>query len=84
MEIRLIVNGNLVHSMTMPNLQLLSSKNDIFFATTAPEFFSNRPDTLLLEAKYQDFCKYSPPSSPNGKYSKKNIDHINILSFYNL
>lgn len=38
MEIRLLVNGNLVHTVTMANLQLITSKRDIYFATTAPEF----------------------------------------------
>lgn len=37
-EIRLLVNGSLVHTATMPELQLISSKRDIYFATTAPEF----------------------------------------------
>lgn len=38
-EIRLIINGNLVHNMAMPKLKLIASKSDIFFASTAPEFF---------------------------------------------
>ncbi|XP_052866109.1 GTPase-activating Rap/Ran-GAP domain-like protein 3 [Anopheles cruzii] len=38
MEIRLLVNGNLVHTVTMAELQLVTSKKDIFFVTTAPEF----------------------------------------------
>lgn len=38
MEIRLLVNGNLVHTVTMAELQLITSKRDIYFATTAPEF----------------------------------------------
>lgn len=66
MEIRLIVNGNLVHTMTMPKLRLISSKNDIFFATTAPEFFPNRTDRLLADPR-NDQQKHTPPSSPNGK-----------------
>lgn len=37
-EIRLLVNGSLVHTATMPELQLISSKRDIYFTTTAPEF----------------------------------------------
>ncbi|KAK9752078.1 CNH domain [Popillia japonica] len=65
MEIRLIVNGNLVHTMTMPKLQMVACKNDIFFATTAPEFFPNRTDRLLLDVKQHDQPKYSPPLSPN-------------------
>lgn len=66
MEIRLIVNGNLIHTMTMPKLQLIASKNDIFFATTAPEFFPNKTDRLFVEIRQQDLQKHSPPSSPNG------------------
>ncbi|KAJ8969541.1 hypothetical protein NQ314_001693 [Rhamnusium bicolor] len=65
MEIRLIVNGNLIHTMTMPKLQLIASKNDIFFATTAPEFFPNKTDRLFVDVRQQDLQKHSPPSSPN-------------------
>ncbi|XP_017784573.1 PREDICTED: GTPase-activating Rap/Ran-GAP domain-like protein 3 isoform X2 [Nicrophorus vespilloides] len=64
MEIRLIVNGNLVHSMTMPNLQLIASKNDIFFSTTAPEFFPGRSDRLDVDCKLLE-QKHSPPSPNN-------------------
>ncbi|XP_026479610.1 GTPase-activating Rap/Ran-GAP domain-like protein 3 [Ctenocephalides felis] len=42
MEIRLLVNGNLVHTLSMPRLQLLASKSDVYFCSTAPEF---RPAT---------------------------------------
>lgn len=66
MEIRLIVNGNLVHTMALPNLQLISSKNDIFFSTTAPEFFPNKTDRLVVDTKQEH--KISPPSSPNSKF----------------
>ena len=38
MEIRLLVNGNLVHNVAMADLQLITSKRDIYFATTVPEF----------------------------------------------
>lgn len=38
MEIRLLVNGNLVHMATMAELKLITNKKDIFFSTTAPEF----------------------------------------------
>lgn len=69
MEIRLVVNGNLIHTMSMPKLQLITSKNDIYFATTAPEFFPNKTDRLYVETRYPDVQKVSPPSSPNGKLS---------------
>ncbi|XP_019761709.1 GTPase-activating Rap/Ran-GAP domain-like protein 3 isoform X2 [Dendroctonus ponderosae] len=65
MEIRLVVNGNLIHTMSMPKLQLITSKNDIFFATTAPEFFPNKTDRLYVDIRQQGLQKVSPPSSPN-------------------
>lgn len=66
MEIRLIINGNLVHTMVMPNLNLISSKNDIFFATTAPEFFSTRGDRIHFDGKTdKDDRSSSPPASPH-------------------
>lgn len=40
MEIRLLVNGNLVHVVQMAELQLITSKRDIYFVTTAPEIIS--------------------------------------------
>lgn len=33
-----MVNGNLVHTVMMAELQLITSKKDIYFVTTAPEF----------------------------------------------
>lgn len=44
MEIRLLVNGNLVHTVTMADLALITSKRDIYFATTAPEFIQRHSD----------------------------------------
>ncbi|XP_037933070.1 GTPase-activating Rap/Ran-GAP domain-like protein 3 [Teleopsis dalmanni] len=40
MEIRLLVNGNLVDTAIMPELQMITSKRDIFFVSTAPEIRS--------------------------------------------
>uniref|UniRef100_A0A8C4P277 GTPase-activating Rap/Ran-GAP domain-like protein 3 n=1 Tax=Dromaius novaehollandiae TaxID=8790 RepID=A0A8C4P277_DRONO len=34
-EIRLVVNGNLVHTAVMPGLQLVASRSDIYFKATA-------------------------------------------------
>ncbi|XP_076276257.1 GTPase-activating Rap/Ran-GAP domain-like protein 3 isoform X2 [Lasioglossum baleicum] len=62
MEIRLIINGNLVHTMAMPNLNLITSKQDIFFATTAPEFLPRKCERIRLDAKPSD--KEEPVSSP--------------------
>lgn len=54
MEIRLIINGNLVHTIAMPNLSLITSKQDIFFATTAPEFLPGRCERIRLDSKPAD------------------------------
>ncbi|XP_063235173.1 GTPase-activating Rap/Ran-GAP domain-like protein 3 isoform X2 [Bacillus rossius redtenbacheri] len=64
MEIRLIINGNLVQNMIMPKLALICSKNDIFFATTAPEFFHGRMERLQVDRAERD-PSVSPPSSPH-------------------
>ncbi|XP_024080604.1 GTPase-activating Rap/Ran-GAP domain-like protein 3 isoform X2 [Cimex lectularius] len=65
MEIRLIINGNLVQTMAMPKLRLITSKNDIFFATTAPEFFQSKPERLHMDMKTERDNSLSPPSSPH-------------------
>ncbi|XP_049279711.1 GTPase-activating Rap/Ran-GAP domain-like protein 3 isoform X1 [Anopheles funestus] len=51
MEIRLLVNGNLVHTVTMAELQLVTSKKDIFFVTTAPEFIPKGAKLRGLDAE---------------------------------
>lgn len=76
-EVRLVINGNLIQAMVMPRLTLITSKSDVFFATTAPEFFTMRPGgggvvcgggrsgTL---GDHKDHSKDpSPPSSPHCK-----------------
>ncbi|KAK7597669.1 hypothetical protein V9T40_009894 [Parthenolecanium corni] len=65
MEIRLIINGNLVQTMSMPKLTLISSKNDIYFATTAPEFFQSKTERLQLDQKLEKDPSLSPPLSPH-------------------
>ncbi|XP_011703060.1 PREDICTED: GTPase-activating Rap/Ran-GAP domain-like protein 3 isoform X1 [Wasmannia auropunctata] len=62
MEIRLIINGNLVHTISMPNLNLITSKRDIFFATTAPEFLPGKCERIRLDSKPLE--KEEMPSSP--------------------
>ncbi|XP_034948149.1 GTPase-activating Rap/Ran-GAP domain-like protein 3 isoform X2 [Chelonus insularis] len=65
MEIRLIINGNLVHTIAMPNLTLISSKRDIYFATTAPEFMVSKCERIRVDSKPNDKEERSssPPSS---------------------
>ncbi|CAG0915419.1 unnamed protein product [Notodromas monacha] len=68
-EIRLIVNGNLVEACTYPKLKFVSSKSDIYYATTAPEFFPPRGDHIVKEDrsdtnKSSRDSSISPPISP--------------------
>ncbi|XP_037792024.1 GTPase-activating Rap/Ran-GAP domain-like protein 3 [Penaeus monodon] len=65
-EIRLIINGNLVQTMVMPRLAFITSKSDIFFATTAPEFFTLRRERVRVDRLERD-PSLSPPPSPHGK-----------------
>ncbi|KAE9540657.1 hypothetical protein AGLY_003902 [Aphis glycines] len=66
MEIRLIINGNLVQTMAMPKLKLICSKNDIYFATTAPEFFHGKMERLQMDQQKAE--RESPPASPHYYY----------------
>lgn len=70
MEIRLLVNGNLVHTVTMAELHLITSKRDIYFATTAPEFIPKDSRIKGLEYEYEHNHE-----SPKDKV-KKRIDDI--------
>ncbi|XP_060820982.1 GTPase-activating Rap/Ran-GAP domain-like protein 3 isoform X4 [Bombus pascuorum] len=74
MEIRLIINGNLVHTIAMPNLNLITSKQDIFFATTAPEFLPGKCERIRLDSKPVDKEEpvSSPPPFPQSSTSRSN------------
>ncbi|XP_033353858.1 GTPase-activating Rap/Ran-GAP domain-like protein 3 isoform X1 [Bombus vosnesenskii] len=74
MEIRLIINGNLVHTIAMPNLNLITSKQDIFFATTAPEFLPGKCERIRLDSKPMDKEEpvSSPPPFPQSSTSRSN------------
>ncbi|CAL4225609.1 unnamed protein product, partial [Meganyctiphanes norvegica] len=74
-EIRLIINGNLVQTMVMPKLSFITPKGDIFFATTAPEFFTLRRERVKVDRLDRD-PSLSPPPSPHGKESMKDIPQI--------
>ncbi|XP_068243929.1 GTPase-activating Rap/Ran-GAP domain-like protein 3 [Palaemon carinicauda] len=66
-EIRLIINGNLVQTMVMPRLAFITSKSDIFFATTAPEFFTLRRERVRVDRLERDPSLSPPPSPHNNK-----------------
>ncbi|KAG8189266.1 hypothetical protein JTE90_019027 [Oedothorax gibbosus] len=63
-EIRLVINGNLVQSMVMPSLKLITAKGDIIFATTAPESFQVRRERVKVDKMDRD-PSISPPPSPH-------------------
>lgn len=67
MEIRLIINGNLVHTIAMPNLTLITSKRDIYFATTAPECSISKCERIRVDARpdKEERCSSPPPLQPS-------------------
>lgn len=75
MEIRLLVNGNLVHTVTMDDLQLITSKRDIYFATTAPEFIPKDFRIGCLENEQITECDSRRPSRVN-EFSNERILEI--------
>ncbi|XP_014601552.1 PREDICTED: GTPase-activating Rap/Ran-GAP domain-like protein 3 isoform X2 [Polistes canadensis] len=79
MEIRLIINGNLVHTIAMPNLCLITSKRDIFFATTAPEFLSSKCERIRLDSKppEKDEQGSSPPPTTQSSSSSRSNSQNN-------
>ncbi|XP_064458202.1 GTPase-activating Rap/Ran-GAP domain-like protein 3 isoform X3 [Ornithodoros turicata] len=82
-EIRLIINGNLVHNMVMPKLKLITSKSDIFFVSTAPEFFQVRKERVKEDRMERD-PSVSPPSSPHSTGSTGSNDGAKPLRIYRI
>lgn len=80
MEIRLIINGNLVHTITMPNLSLITSKRDVFFATTAPEFFPGKCERIRLDSKPSEEMPCSPPPLAQTSSSSRSSFQSNVFS----
>lgn len=76
MEIRLLVNGNLVHNVTMADLQLVTSKRDIYFATTAPEFIPKDFRIKGLENEQDSDNAVSRRSSRVNDFSNERILEI--------
>ncbi|KAG5307200.1 GARL3 protein, partial [Acromyrmex insinuator] len=80
MEIRLIINGNLVHTIAMPSLNLITSKRDIFFATTAPEFFPGKCERIRLDSKPLE--KEEMPCSPPLTAQSSSSSRSSVQSTY--
>jgi len=81
MEIRLIINGNLVHTIAMPNLNLITSKRDIFFATTAPEFLPGKCERIRLDSKplEKEEMPCSPLTAQSSSSSRSSIQSMWFL-----
>ncbi|EFN74134.1 GTPase-activating Rap/Ran-GAP domain-like protein 3 [Camponotus floridanus] len=77
MEIRLIINGNLVHTIAMPNINLITSKRDVFFATTAPEFLPGKCERIRLDSKpfEKDEMPCSPPPTAQSSSSRSSFQN---------
>lgn len=87
MEIRFLVNGNLVHTEMLPELQLITSKRDIFYVTTSPEFMPNTsiPSMKDRQAQIEELLTtknqlsgrlISTSNSPNpSEHDEVNVTH---------
>ncbi|XP_076343533.1 GTPase-activating Rap/Ran-GAP domain-like protein 3 isoform X2 [Tachypleus tridentatus] len=82
-EIRLVINGNLVHSMTMPKLTMITAKSDIYFSSTAPEFFQVKRERVKVDKMERD-PSLSPPSSPLSTSSTSISDGTKPLRIYRM
>uniref|UniRef100_A0A674D0D2 GTPase-activating Rap/Ran-GAP domain-like protein 3 n=1 Tax=Salmo trutta TaxID=8032 RepID=A0A674D0D2_SALTR len=58
-EIRLVVNGNLVYTAVVPELQLTASRSDIYFVSSAPV-------NSASNCSSQDTSSQSSPQTPTG------------------
>ncbi|XP_068105107.1 GTPase-activating Rap/Ran-GAP domain-like protein 3 isoform X2 [Hyperolius riggenbachi] len=58
-EIRLVVNGNLVHTAVVPELQLVASRSDIYYKASAAASTSSNSSS-------KDTSSHSSPQTPSG------------------
>ncbi|XP_061118837.1 GTPase-activating Rap/Ran-GAP domain-like protein 3 isoform X1 [Conger conger] len=58
-EIRLVVNGNLVYTAVVPELQLTASRSDIYFVSSAPV-------NAASNSSSRDTSSHSSPQTPTG------------------
>ncbi|TSP36073.1 GTPase-activating Rap/Ran-GAP domain-like protein 3 [Bagarius yarrelli] len=58
-EIRLVVNGNLVYTAVVPELQLIASRSDIYFTSSAPV-------NSASNCSSRDTSSQSSPQTPTG------------------
>ncbi|XP_029921744.1 GTPase-activating Rap/Ran-GAP domain-like protein 3 isoform X2 [Myripristis murdjan] len=58
-EIRLVVNGNLVYTAVVPELQLTASRSDIYFVSSAPV-------SSASNCSSRDTSSHSSPQTPTG------------------
>ncbi|XP_029372163.1 GTPase-activating Rap/Ran-GAP domain-like protein 3 isoform X2 [Echeneis naucrates] len=58
-EIRLVVNGNLVYTAVVPELQLAASRSDIYFVSSAPV-------SSASNCSSRDTSSHSSPQTPTG------------------
>uniref|UniRef100_A0A8B9F715 GTPase-activating Rap/Ran-GAP domain-like protein 3 n=1 Tax=Amazona collaria TaxID=241587 RepID=A0A8B9F715_9PSIT len=81
-EIRLVVNGNLVHTAVVPELQLVASKSDIYFKATAAVSGSCDSSSKEMSSRSspQTPTAYEMPESPlsslEGEVPCKNLYKI--------
>uniref|UniRef100_A0A8C3VBA0 GTPase-activating Rap/Ran-GAP domain-like protein 3 n=1 Tax=Catharus ustulatus TaxID=91951 RepID=A0A8C3VBA0_CATUS len=81
-EIRLVVNGNLVHTAVVPELQLVASRSDIYFKATAAVSgsFDSTSKEMSSKSSPQTLTAYEKPEFPlpslEGEVPCKNLYKI--------
>ncbi|XP_056360956.1 GTPase-activating Rap/Ran-GAP domain-like protein 3 isoform X2 [Oenanthe melanoleuca] len=81
-EIRLVVNGNLVHTAVVPELQLVASRSDIYFKATAAvsESSDSTSKEMSSQSSPQTLRAYEKPEFPlpslEGEVPCKNLYKI--------
>ncbi|NWS61163.1 GARL3 protein, partial [Chunga burmeisteri] len=81
-EIRLVVNGNLVHTAVVPELQLVASRSDIYFKATAAVSGSSDSNSKEMSSRSspQTLTAYEMPECPlsslEGEVPCKNLYKI--------
>ncbi|XP_037014204.2 GTPase-activating Rap/Ran-GAP domain-like protein 3 isoform X3 [Artibeus jamaicensis] len=82
-EIRLVVNGNLVHTAVVPQLQLVASRSDIYFTATAAEHEGRSAGSSKAASAHNSpqtppgrDAAVSPSSLGEGEIQSKNLYKI--------
>ncbi|BHF58309.1 GTPase-activating Rap/Ran-GAP domain-like protein 3 [Sparganum proliferum] len=73
-EFRLLINGSLVHTMTVPNCLLISAKDDLFFASSSEALHQSVLSTSIRQCPLVQSTLAENPVPPQGREAFKPWD----------